>query len=130
MKINNNSNISTNFCASLKLQNLYKTFMDPKTLENLEKKASKIGFENDVIEIKYTNFKHDVTDYYSGQDNCYMILGDKYTSTFKAKFISGGKTFEKVKEGIVADNIPELCETENKLANDYLDNLYNKFGGV
>lgn len=59
-----------------------------------------------------------------------MILGDEYTSTFKAKFISGGKTFEEVREWLVADSISELCKMENEVTNDYLDYLYNKFGGV
>ncbi len=127
MKINNVQNYNPAFSAKLKVTT-YSGYINKQLLENLEKKAAKIGFEHDTIEMKFTHLHEEREDYYCGHDRCFIYGCNKYIENFKAKFISGNKELQKEKVKIIADDLGELSDKEGIVANKYLDNLYKLFG--
>ena len=105
--------------------------LNKKTITSLSEKAKKIGLDNDVIELKFTNYKHNQEGYYSGQDNCYIggVLNE-IKETFRAKFIPNGKgkSTEEVRDKILRNSYADLLQAEERVANNYLDELIKKYG--
>lgn len=104
--------------------------LDKKAISTLSEKAKKIGLDNDVIELKFTNWKHNQEGYYSGQDNCYIGgVINELKETFRAKFIPNGKgkCTEELRDKILSNSYADLIQAEERVANNYLDELIKKY---
>ncbi len=116
-----NDNIS--FCAKL---NVLGKFFVAEEYKTLLKKADKIGYENDVIELNYTNYR-DKSIEFAGQRQPDFLK--KISSMLKARFIPNGEGVgtEIYKEIVSGDSYKEFWKKENGIANRYLDNLMKKY---
>ena len=104
--------------------------LNKKAITSLSEKAKKIGLDNDVIELKFTNWKHNQEGYYCGQDNCYIGgVINELKETFRAKFISNGncKCTEEIRDKILSNSYADLLQAEERVANNYLDKLIKKY---
>ena len=105
--------------------------LNKKAITSLSEKAKKIGLDNDVIELKFTNWKHNQEGYYCGQDNCYIGgVINELKETFRAKFIPNGKgkCTEEKRDKILSNSYADLLKEEERVANNYLDELIKKYG--
>ena len=95
-------------------------------LKILTKKADKVGFENDIIELNYTNYRDKSIEFFNQKTPDFL---KNISSFLKARFIPNGegKGTELYKESITADNYKDFWELENKYANNYLDKLIKKY---
>lgn len=121
-KVQNYNNIS--FSAKLKIIN---KFFNTTTLNKFNEKANSIGQEDDIIELRYTNFRDKYTDITEPNQ---LSKSLKYVSDiFKAKFLKNGtkEGTEKFIQKISADNYAEFWEQEEIIADKYLDNLLEKY---
>ena len=105
--------------------------LDKKAISTLSEKAKKIGLDKDVIELKFTNYNHNQEGYYCGQDNCYIGgIINELKETFRAKFIpnGNGKCTEEIRDKILSNSYADLLQAEERVANNYLDELIKKYG--
>ena len=127
MQINKIQNSDTVFGAKI---NIIGKRFDENFIKALNKKAKQIGLENDIIELKYTNFKRTIEDYHYNQGSC-RISGyfDELTENFKARFIPEDhlKGTKKIRDKFYADNYTELWKQEEEAANNYLDKLIKQY---
>lgn len=127
MQVKRVQNNNTTFGAKV---NVIGTQFDEKVMATLSQKAKKIGLDKNVIELKFTNYKHDSEDYYNGQDNCYIEGAvNELKETFRAKFLpnGNGKSTEEIRDKIFVNRDVDLWQQEEQVANDYLDKLIKKF---
>ena len=125
MQVNNIQNYNnTPFKANLKIIN---KFFNTSTLNRFHQKAELIGQENDIIELRYTNFRDRFTDI--TEPNQLSIKLKNVSDIFKAKFIINGdkEGTEKYTQKISSDNYADFWKQEELAADKYLDNLLNKF---
>ena len=78
---------SNNTTFNAKLQIFGKYFVG-KEYNALIKKADKVGYENDVIELSFSNYKDNSIEFLENKKS--NIL-EKISSTFKARFIPNGE---------------------------------------
>ena len=101
---------------------------DKKALSELSEKASKIGCENDVVELKFSQL-YSIMDrnyHWHLQDNYH--INDSYNEfrqTFKARFLPNGQdeSSKSVINKLFCKSLNEVLEQQKQLAHDYLDNL-------
>jgi len=114
-----------NMTFDAKLEILGKYFV-AEEYNTLIKKADKIGFENDVVELSYTNYRDKSIEFINEKTPDFM---KKISSFFKARFIPNGegKGTELFKENVTADDYRTFWKMENLSANKYLDRLAEKY---
>lgn len=125
MQVNNIQNYNnTPFQAKLKIVN---KFFNTTTLNKFNEKAELIGQRNDIIELRYTNFRDKYTDL--TEPNQLSIKLKNVSDIFKGKFIKYGEKegTEKFTQKISADNYVDFWKREEIAADNYLDNLLEKF---
>jgi hypothetical protein len=117
-KIQNYNNIQ--FTAKLKIIN---KFFNTTTLNKFNEKAKLIGQENDIIELRYTNFRDKYTDI--TEPNQLSIKLKNVSDIFKARFIknNGYEETENYMKRISANNYADFWDKEEEVANKYLDKL-------
>ena len=117
--------IQNNISFNAKLRVLGKFFVREE-LQNLTRKADKIGYEQDIIELSYKDYKDNSIEFL---DSTKTSILDKITSTLKARFIPNGdgEGTEFFKENFAADNYADFWKKEENAANMYLDKLYKKY---
>ncbi len=123
MRVNNIQSYNTTFGAKL---NVNGKFFVKDELDILTKKADKIGFENDVIELNYTNYRDKSIEFFNVRQPDYL---KSISSTFIARFLPNGegKGTELFRESVSGDSYREFWRKENGVANWYLDRLFEKF---
>ena len=123
MRIDRIQNQNVVFGAKL---NICGKYFVSEELAKLTKKADKVGFENDVIELNFINYRDKSIEFLSEKTPDFM---KKISSTLKARFIPNGdsKETELYKENMTADNYREFWAKENAYANKYLDRLVEKY---
>ena len=123
MRVNGIQNDNISFGAKL---NVLGKFFVAEEYKTLLKKADKIGYENDVIELNYTNYR-DKSIEFAGQKQPDFLK--KISSMLKARFIPNGEGegTEIYKEIVSGDSYKEFWKKENGIANRYLDNLMKKY---
>lgn len=117
-KIQNYNNIQ--FTAKLKIIN---KFFNTATLNKFNEKAKLIGQENDIIELRYTNFRDKYTDI--TEPNQLSIKLKNVSDIFKARFIKNNvyEETENYMKRISANNYADFWDKEEAVANKYLDKL-------
>lgn len=120
-KVQNTYN--TPFNAKLRI--LGKYFVDEE-YKTLLKKADKIGYENDVIELNYTNYRDKSIEFLGQKQPDYL---NKISSLLKAAFFPNDDKVgtEIYKEAVSGDSYKEFWTKENNIANRYLDILMKKY---
>lgn len=123
MRVNRIQNDNISFGAKL---NVLGKFFVAEEYKTLLKKADKIGYENDVIELNYTNYR-DKSIEFAGQKQPDFLK--RISSKLKARFIPNGEGVgtEIYKEIVSGDSYKEFWKKENGIANRYLDNLMKKY---
>ena len=112
-----------NIVFGAKLRVLEKYFVGEE-LRVLTQKADKIGYENDVIELNYTDFK-DSTDKIFNPGSKINTISD----TLKARFLPNGEGIgtEIFSRNISGNCFREFWAKEYNLAIRYLDKLFEKY---
>ena len=123
MRVNRIQNQNVVFGAKL---NVYGKYFTAKELNKLTKKADKIGFENDIIELNFTNYRDKSIEFLNEPTPDFM---KRISSTLKARFIPNGegKGTELYKANMTADGYREFWLQEDACANRYLDRLSEKY---
>ena len=123
MKVNSIHNHNLTFGAKL---NVCGKFFVKDELDLLNKKADKIGFENDVIELNYTNYRDKSIEFFNVKQPDYL---KSISSTLIARFLSNGegKGTEFFRESVSGDSYKEFWRKENGVANWYLDRLIERY---
>lgn len=124
MRVQNIQN-SYNTPFNAKLRVLGKFFVKEE-YATLLKKADKIGFENDIVELNYTNYVDGSIEFFNQKHPDYL---KKISSLLKAEFFPNGDKIgtEIYKEIVSGDSYKEFWAKENKIANNYLDRLMKKY---
>ena len=123
MRVGSVQNNNVTFGARL---NVYGKFFVAEEYKTLLKKADKIGYENDVIELNYTNYRDKSIEFFGQKQPDFL---KKISSMLKARFIPNGEGVgtEIYKEIVSGDSYKEFWKKENGIANRYLDNLMKKY---
>lgn len=123
MRVNSIQSYNTAFGAKL---NVYGKYFVKDELDVLTKKADKIGFENDVIELNYTNYRDKSIEFFNVKQPDYL---KSISSTLIARFLPNGegKGTELFRESVSGDSYNEFWRKENSIANWYLDRLSEKY---
>ena len=122
MRVNSIQN-NINFNGKL---NVLGKFFVREELEKLTAKADKIGYENDVIELSFSNYRDNSIEFLGAKKSEYS---SRMFSTLKARFIPNGEGIgtEMYKENIPADSYNELWTKEYGFSTGYLDRLVKKY---
>ena len=123
MRVNSIQSQNTIFGAKL---NISGKFFVEKELKVLTQKADKVGFENDVIELNYINYRDKSIEFLNEKTPDFM---KKISSTLKARFFPNGdgNGTEFFKANMTADGYKEFWAQENFYANKYLDRLVERY---
>lgn len=123
MRIQNIQGNYPNFNAGLRV--LGKYFVKEEH-DMLLKKADKIGYENDMVELNYTNYKDGSIEFFGQKQPDYL---KKISVLLKARFLPNdeGKGTEIYKECVSDDNYRKFWTKEFKIAEHYLDKLIEKY---
>ena len=123
MRIHSIQNNNPNFNAKLRV--LGKFFVKEE-LDILTKKADKIGFENDIVELNYTNYKDRSIEFLNQKQPDYL---KKISSFLKAKFYpnNDGLGAEFYNESVSDDTYPKFWAKEYKVADYYIEKLMKKY---
>lgn len=120
--------IQDNTAFGAKINIIGKRF-DKNFMDILNQKAKQIGNENDIIELKYTNYKRKTENCYNWDDCRILDTLNELTESFKARFIPKGqnKGIKKVRDKFYADGYYDLHKQEKSAANDYIDKLIKEY---
>ena len=120
--------IQDNTVFSAKINIIGKRF-DKDFMNMLNKKAKQVGNENDVIELKYTNYKRRTEDCYNWNDCRISDSFNELTENFKARFMPEGlnKGIKKVRDKFYAEGYYDLHNQEKSAASDYIDKLVKEY---
>ena len=123
MRVNSIQSQNTIFGAKL---NISGKFFVEKELKVLTQKADKVGFDNDVIELNYINYRDKSIEFLNEKTPDFM---KKISSTLKARFFPNGdgNGAEFFKANMTADGYKEFWAQENFYANKYLDRLVERY---
>ena len=112
-----------NFNAKLRV---FGKFFVKEHLDSLVQKADKIGFENDVVELNYTNYRDGSIEFLGQKQPDYL---NKISSLLKAKFFPNddGIGAEFYNECVSDNTYPKFWAKEYKIAKRYLDALAEKY---
>jgi hypothetical protein len=123
MKVSSIQSYNPSFSAKL---NVLGKFFVAEELNVLTNKADKVGFENDIVELNYTNYRDKSIEFLNEKTPDYL---KKISSLLKARFIPNGEGIgtEIYKECASGDSYREFWDKENKIANRYLDRLVEKY---
>ena len=114
--------------------NLIGTRFDESVLSTLSEKAKKIGYENDVVELKFSKFYSilDRNNYFNIQDKKHVNnMFTVFRQLFSARFLpnSKGRGIEHADERLFAVETPhDILTQQERVANNYLNNLVKKYG--
>ena len=123
MRVQSIQSNNPNFNAKLRVLGKYFLGKEDKFLVS---KAEKIGYENDVVELNFTNYRDRSIEFLDQKQPDYL----KRISIFmKAKFFPNGEGegTEIYKECVSDDNYGRFWDKEFKIANNYLDRLIQKY---
>ena len=123
MRVQTIQSNNPNFNAKLRV--LGKYFVQEEQ-DVLLQKADKIGFENDVVELNYTNYRDRSIEFLNQKQPDYL---KKISSILKARFYPNneGEGTEIYKECVSDDNYRGFWAKEYKIAKRYLDTLAEKY---
>lgn len=123
MRVSGVQNNNVTFGAKL---NVLGKFFVAEEYKTLLKKADKIGYENDIVELSYTNYRDGSIEFFGQKQPDFL---KKISSMLKARFIPNGEGAgtEIYKEIVSGDSYKEFWKKENGIANRYLDNLMKKY---
>ena len=123
MRVSSVQNNNMTFEARL---NILGKYFVSEEYHALIKKADKIGFENDIVELSYTNYRDKSIEFMHEKTPDFM---KRISGFFKARFIPNGegKGTELFKENLTADDYRTFWKMENASANKYLDRLAEKY---
>ena len=114
MRVNSIENYNYNKTFGAKL-NITGEMFYGDVFDKMMEKASKIGTEKDVIDIKYVG----------GFNNA---KNTKFSGTFVAKFLEKGKkSLDNDRQELRDSSRYAYREKAKKAANDFIDNLFNKY---
>ena len=123
MQVNNiqSNNGAKNFKAKLKIDG---EIFYGEVFEGMFDKASKIGTDKDVIDIKYVG-------YFTGKSKK-TGLADKFSSTFVAKYLPKGNKSgsDKVRMNLADTSRFGYREKAKAAAQNYVDDLFKKYSKV
>ena len=114
-----------NMTFDAKLEILGKYFV-AEEYNALVKKADKIGYETDVVELSYTNYRDKSIEFFNVKQPDFLKA---ISSTLKARFLPNGEGngTELYRECVSGDSYKEFWRKENSIANWYLDKLIEKY---
>ena len=123
MRVGSIQNYNMTFGAKL---NVYGKFFVAEELAVLTKKADKVGYENDIIELNYTNYRDNSIEFLNQKKPDFL---KKISTTLQARFFPNGEGngTELYKEVVSGDSYREFWRKENGIANRYLDRLIERY---
>lgn len=123
MRVSSIQNNNPTFCAKLQISGKYFIAEEYRTLV---KKADKVGFENDVVELNYTNYKDKSIEFFNVKQPDFLKA---ISSTLKARFLPNGEGngTELYRGCVSGDSYKEFWRKEYGIANWYLDRLIEKY---
>jgi hypothetical protein len=123
MRVQSIQNRNPNFNARLRV---FGKYFVKEEYDVLAKKADKIGFENDVVELNYTNYRDGSIEFLGQKQPDYL---NKISVLLQAKFFPNNEGIgtEIHKECVSDDNYRRFWNKEYKIANNYLDRLMQKY---
>ena len=124
MKVDSIQNHNLRFKAKLNVLG-GKHFVSEE-LNVLKQGADKIGFENDVVELNYANYRDKSIEFHNYKfPDCIKRI----SCILKARFFPNGEGTgtEIYKESVSGNNYREFWEKEYSAAKKYIDNLAKKY---
>lgn len=121
IQINQNNALQPNFCAQLKILNVP---LRDDVVKQLKLKANLVGTEEDVIELKYSNYKC-----HTHYNSLTKTACTKISEYFTGKYIPGGEgeEIERLCRPLYAIRRTDLWKLQENVAIEYLDKLVQKF---
>lgn len=123
MRVQSIQSNNPNFNAKLRVLGKYFLGKEGKFLVS---KAEKIGYENDVVELNFTNYRDRSIEFLDQKQPDYL---KRISILMQARFFPNdeGEGTEIYKECVSDDDYGRFWDKEFKIANNYLDRLIQKY---